>query len=66
MRIGILTFHYALNQGAVLQAYALQTYLERLGHQVEFIDYHPVRKFTIKDYLSKSVNGLYEKIYNKK
>lgn len=36
MRIGILTFHRALNCGAALQAWALQTVLERLGHTVEF------------------------------
>ena len=41
MKIGILTFHRALNVGAVLQAYALQQYLASLGHSVEFIDYAP-------------------------
>lgn len=41
MRIGILTFHRARNYGAVLQAYALQTYLESLGHHVFVIDYRP-------------------------
>lgn len=39
MRIGILTFHAAHNYGAVLQCYALQTYLKELGHEVEVIDY---------------------------
>lgn len=39
MRIGILTFHYAHNYGAVLQAYALQYRLESMGHEVYFIDY---------------------------
>ena len=42
MKIGILTFHWAYNYGAVLQAYALQTYLEKQGHCVEIIDYRPV------------------------
>lgn len=41
MKIGILTFHWALNYGAVLQTYALQTVLERMGHQIEIIDYRP-------------------------
>ena len=40
MKIGILTFHNAYNYGAVLQAYALQCFLEREGHQVEIVDYH--------------------------
>ena len=41
MRIGILTFHWATNYGAILQCCALQNYLEELGHQVEVIDYKP-------------------------
>jgi len=39
MKIGILTFHNALNYGAVLQCYALQHYLQEKGHDVEVIDY---------------------------
>jgi hypothetical protein len=41
MRIGLLTFHFSDNYGALLQAFCLQTYLQSLGHQVEFINYHP-------------------------
>lgn len=41
MKIGILTFHWATNYGAVLQAYALQVYLEHQGHTVGIIDYKP-------------------------
>lgn len=41
MKIGILTFHCAHNYGAVLQAYALQTYLLSHGHDVYVIDYRP-------------------------
>lgn len=36
MKIGILTFHRAYNCGAALQAWALRTILERMGHEVEF------------------------------
>jgi len=39
MKIGILTFHASFNYGSMLQAWALQTYLTRLGHQVEIINY---------------------------
>lgn len=35
MKIGILTLRLGKNFGGVLQAYALQTVLERMGHQVE-------------------------------
>lgn len=41
MKIGILTFHSVDNYGAVLQAFALQTYLKSVGHNVEIIDYRP-------------------------
>lgn len=34
MRIGILTLPLHTNYGGILQAYALQTVLERMGHQV--------------------------------
>lgn len=39
MRIGIITFHRAHNYGAVLQCYALQETLRRMGHDVQVIDY---------------------------
>ena len=39
MKIGILTFHRAHNYGAVLQAYALQESIRKLGHDVVIIDY---------------------------
>lgn len=39
MKIAILTFHYAYNYGAVLQAYGLQEVLKQLGHQVDIADY---------------------------
>lgn len=42
MKIGILTFHFASNYGAVLQCYALQKYLETKGYNVEIINYRPL------------------------
>lgn len=41
MKVGILTFHWATNYGAVLQAYALQEYLTEQGHVVDIINYKP-------------------------
>ena len=38
MRVAILTVHRAPNCGAMLQAWALKTALERLGHHVSFPD----------------------------
>ena len=39
MRIGIVTFHRAVNYGAVLQTWALYKFLADLGHDVNVIDY---------------------------
>ncbi len=41
MKIGILTFHRALNYGAVLQCYGLYKTLLSMGNEVEIIDYRP-------------------------
>ena len=41
MKIGILTYHRAENYGALLQAYALMSYLKGLGYDVSFVDYWP-------------------------
>lgn len=40
MKVGILTFHDAHNYGAVLQAYALKKYIQKLGYEVKVINYH--------------------------
>ena len=37
MRIGIVTFTFWTNYGCLLQAYALQTALTRMGHEVEHL-----------------------------
>lgn len=38
-RTAVITFHRALNYGAVLQAFALEKILEKIGVQAEIIDY---------------------------
>lgn len=52
MKIGIITFHWATNYGAVLQAYALQSFLKKLKHDVKIIDYMP-------DYYDKSFRNCF-------
>lgn len=49
MKFGIMTFHRAVNYGAVLQTYALQTTLAELGMDSEVIDYR-----------SDKIEGLYK------
>lgn len=41
MKICTITCHDVSNYGASLQAFALQYYLESLGHEVKIIDYKP-------------------------
>lgn len=69
MDFNIITFHRALNHGAVLQTYALQTYLEQLGFSAGVYDYSPsagkryagikgrlfklLRDIDLKDYMEK-------------
>lgn len=38
MKIGIVNFHPSSNYGGTLQYYALQTVLERMGHNVELVN----------------------------
>ena len=47
MRIGILTLPLHTNYGGILQAYALQTVLERMGHEAVVLD-TPNRKRILK------------------
>lgn len=51
MKIGIITQPLGLNYGGILQNYALQTVLKRMGHDVWTIDY---KKFTWMDWLDNS------------
>ena len=56
MKICTITCHDVYNFGASLQAYALQHYLESLGHEVEIIDYRPAylyKKYDWKAFTSR-------------
>lgn len=74
MKIGILTLPLHTNYGGILQAYALQTVLERMGHEVEVIDTPNIKsspslwtigKRIIKKLLGRKVSLFLEKKYNK-
>lgn len=47
-KIGILSMQRIKNYGSVLQAYALKSIVEELGHSVEFVDYN-VEKPLVKN-----------------
>lgn len=79
MRIGILTLPLHTNYGGILQAYALQTVLERMGHQVVVFDTPnrmPLPQFKdipkcflkriIKKLLGRNQKIFYEYYHNKK
>lgn len=42
-KVDILTIHFGINHGSVLQCYALSKTLRKLGAEVEVIDYVPAR-----------------------
>lgn len=42
-KISVITLHRIVNYGSVLQAYATQEILKKMGYNVEFIDYYPER-----------------------
>lgn len=44
MKIGIITYHFARNYGAILQCYALQTKLLSMGHDVWVLNYKSERQ----------------------
>ncbi len=70
MKIGILTYHRAENYGALLQAYALRTYLQSLGHDVAFVDYWPdyhkeyFDLFSFKRFFEISIKAKLVMLYN--
>ena len=39
MRVGVFTYHFVNNYGAVLQAYCFQEILRKLRTDVEFVDF---------------------------
>lgn len=41
MKVGILTYHFSNNYGALFQAYGLRSWLLEKGIEAEFINYHP-------------------------
>lgn len=49
MKLGLLTFHDAANYGAVLQAYALQAFLESEGYECEYLDYKNAKRRAMYD-----------------
>lgn len=67
IKIGIITFHRAINYGAVLQTYALQKYLNVHGYSAEVIDYrceHMENFYKILSIKNKSIKQIIRGILN--
>lgn len=75
MKIGIVTLPLHTNYGGILQAWALQSVLVRMGHEVEVIDRHinsghpsiiGVGKRLIKKYLLRKKIRVFSEAYERK
>ena len=53
MKIGLLSPHYAFNYGAVLQAFALKTYLRNQGHDAVILNRRPAYQCAIPSLLGR-------------
>lgn len=66
MKVGIITFHASHNYGSMLQAYALQQTVMKLGHECEIINFRTERQkkaympyYIIEGYRSKAKAMVY-------
>ena len=65
MKIGIVTFFRVANYGAMLQAYSLRRYLERMGHEVVFLRHKRCSPSKIplwRAFVSRSLKGVKVKL----
>lgn len=60
MKIGLLSPHYAFNYGAVLQAFALKTFLRSIGHDAIIINRRPEYQCAIPSRLGRIARKLEE------
>lgn len=79
MKIGIVTLPLHINYGGILQAYALQTVLERMGHQVVVFNHEMkyslplwrrplsyTKRFIKKYFLGRKAVRIFEEQYRRK
>lgn len=65
MRIGILTLPLHTNYGGILQAYALQTVLKGMGHEVTLIDKGWPPHYTLRQQILNICRGCVRKIFKR-
>lgn len=70
--VGIITLHYPYNYGSVLQAYAMQKILNKIGYESEIInyicdyDFENYKLFRFKQYIRRPKTFLSDLFYLKK
>ena len=52
MKIGLITYHFSVNYGAIMQCYATCRALKELGHEVKIINLRQEEKHGIKHVFS--------------
>ena len=60
MKIGLVTWYKNGNFGGTLQAFALQTILQRQGYETEFINYNKGNKYTTK--IKRTLKNIFVRI----
>ena len=67
MKIGILTFHYSNNYGAILQTYALSKTLSKLGFEPVILNRVPDDKVegNFLFIIRRLINGIFQKFFQK-
>ena len=58
MQVGILTYYGVHNHGAVLQANALKSVLQKLGHEVSFLSFERSYEYISAEQTKKYKIGL--------
>lgn len=58
MKVSLVTLHRVFNYGSFLQTYALQTYLQKMGYEVEVVDYKPERFSNKEFFWDRNPKGL--------
>lgn len=65
MKIGLITYHYSQNYGAVMQAYATCRVLKELGHEVEIINIRQKEKRKLRHIVFIPKYKLFDAFMNK-
>ena len=66
MKIGIVTFHWGTNYGGVLQSFALQSFLEAQGFEVQIINFSPIsfRDSFLRCFRARKLKTVFSNIKN--